>query len=229
MEELDQVTKFISNYYDVLVSSWYILLPIAAFFVFFSRLSSKISIFLIGVYMSYTLLIPYAMKLEQAKDLLEQYADYKFMIFLVISIVFGIIFYSLVKVAMVISGFTMGGLLGFALGNFLVSSNPEFLTKLPFDSSYISWIGLVAVGVIVAIIISKDFEKMIASLSVIFGSLMMSFYTLFLLEKYSTLKIGDNSILISLESVSRPETITFLGCFIVYMALGFFFIMRKGK
>ena len=229
MEELDQVTKFISNYYDVLVSSWYILLPIAAFFVFFSKLSSKISIFLIGVYMSYTILIPYAMKLEQAKDLLEQYADYKFMIFLVISIVFGIIFYSLVKVAMVISGFTMGGLLGFALGNFLVSSNPEFLTKLPFDSSYISWIGLVAVGVIVAIIISKDFEKMIASLSVIFGSLMMSFYTLFLLEKYSTLKIGDNSILISLESVSRPETITFLGCFIVYMALGFFFIMRKGK
>ncbi|BBE30338.1 hypothetical protein OSSY52_04790 [Tepiditoga spiralis] len=229
MEELNQVTKFISNYYDVLISSWYVLFPIAAFFVFFSKLSSKISIFLIGMYMSYTILIPYAMKLEQIKNLLEKYTDYKFMIFLIVSIIFGIIFYSLVKVAIIISGFTMGGLLGFALGNFLVSSNPEFLTKLPFDSSYIPWMGLVIIGLIVAFIISKDFEKMIAALSVIFGSLMMSFYTLFLLEKYSSLKIGDNTILMSLESISRPETITFLGCFIVYMAIGFFFIMRKGK
>lgn len=228
-ESIKQVTSLIQNYYDILVSSWYVLLPISAFFVFFSKLSSKISLFLIGLYTSYTIIIPYLLKIEFLNDTINKYTDYKFYIFLIFSLIIAIITYNLVKTAVSISAFVLGGLLGYSIGNFLISSNFEFINTLPLDKNYIPWIGFAIFGVIIALISAKDFDKILSTLCVIIGSLFLSFYSVFLLEKYSGLNLGDNMLMTNIENISNPEMLALGGLLVIYLVLGFFITFRKSS
>jgi hypothetical protein len=182
---------------------------------------------LIGFYGSYSLLIPYLLKIEQVNNLIQDYADFKIFIFFIISFIFGMIFYSIVKIAMSVGGFVIGGLLGYNLGNFLISSNYDYLEKLPFDQEYIPWIIFVIIGAILALLISKNYSKIIAGISVIFGSVLLSFYSVYLLEKYVGLEIGGNTLLNGLKNVSEMEFYVLIIGFIIYLGLGFYTLKKQ--
>ena len=227
-QTIQEFTSFIYNYYDTLIASIWILLPLAFFLNFLTKFSSKFSIFLIGFYGSYSLLIPYLLKLEQVNNLIQDYADFKFFIFFIISFIFGLIFYSIVKIAMSVGGFIIGGILGYNLGNFLISSNYDYLEKLPFDQEYIPWIVFVVIGAILALLISKNYSKIISGISVIFGSVLLSFYSVYLLEKYVGLEIGGNTLLKGLRNLSDMEFYILIVGFIIYLGLGFY-TLKKTK
>jgi hypothetical protein len=226
-QSIQEFTSFIYNYYDTLIASIWVLLPLAFFLNFLTKFSSKFSIFLIGFYGSYSLLIPYLLKIEQVNNLIQDYADFKIFIFFIISFIFGMIFYSIVKIAMSVGGFVIGGLLGYNLGNFLISSNYDYLEKLPFDQEYIPWIIFVIIGAILALLISKNYSKIIAGISVIFGSVLLSFYSVYLLEKYVGLEIGGNTLLNGLKNVSEMEFYVLIIGFIIYLGLGFYTLKKQ--
>lgn len=227
-QSIQEFTSFIYNYYDTLIASIWVLLPLAFFLNFLTKFSSKFSIFLIGFYGSYSLLIPYLLKIEQVNNLIQEYSDFKIFIFFIISFIFGMIFYSIVKIAMSVGGFVIGGLLGYNLGNFLISSNYDYLEKLPFDQEYIPWMAFILIGVILALLISKNYSKIIAGISVIFGSILLSFYSIYLLEKYVGLEIGGNTLLSGLKNVSDMEFYGLMIGFIIYLGLGFY-TLKKTK
>jgi len=225
-QTIQEFTSFIFNYYDTLVSSIWILLPLAFFLNFLTKFSSKFSIFLIGFYGSYSLLIPYLLKIEQVNNFIYEYADFKFFIFFIISFIFGLIFYSIVKMALSVGGFILGGILGYNLGNFLISSNYDYLENLPFNQEYIPWIIFVVLGAILALLISKNYNKIITGISVIFGSALLSFYSIFLLEKYVGLDIGGNRLMNGLKNISEMEFYVLIVAFVIYLGLGFYTLKR---
>lgn len=227
-QTIQDFTSFIFNYYDTLVSSIWVLLPLAFFLNFLTKFSSKFSIFLIGFYGSYSLLIPYLLKIEQINDLVYKYADFKFFIFFIISFIFGLIFYSIVKIAMSVGGFILGGILGYNLGNFLISSNYDYLEKLPFDQEYVPWIIFVILGAVLALLISKNYNKIITGISVVFGSLLLSFYSVYLLEKYVGLDVGGNKLLSGLKNLSEMEFYVLIVGFVIFLGLGFY-TLKKTK
>jgi hypothetical protein len=183
---------------------------------------------LIGFYGSYSLLIPYLLKIEQVNNLIQDYADFKFFIFFIISFIFGLIFYSIVKIAMSVGGFIIGGILGYNLGNFLISSNYDYLENLPFDQEFIPWIIFVVIGAVLALLISKNYNKIISGISVIFGSVLLSFYSVYLLEKYVGLEIGGNTLLNGLRNLSDMEFYILIVGFIIYLGMGFY-TLKKTK
>lgn len=229
MEELKGATSLLLSYYDVLITSIWVLLPIAIFLTFFAKLSSKISIFFIGFFGAYSFLIPYLLKLEQIRNLIDQYSDYKFVIYLIVSFVFGMIFYSIVKLAMSIGGLLLGGFLGYNIGTFLITKDSKWLKDIPINFEYIPWIFFAIIGIILALIISKNYEKIISGLSVIFGAFLMSFYTFYILETYAGLKIGNNDIAIGMNKLSNQEFFAMFIVFIIYMVIGFYSMRVTSK
>ncbi|TGG87022.1 hypothetical protein [Geotoga petraea] len=228
-QNIQEFTSFIYNYYDTLIASIWILLPLAFFLNFLTRFSSKVSIFLIGFYGSYSLLIPYLLKIEQVNNLIQEYADFKVFIFFIISFIFGMIFYSIVKIAMSLGGFILGGLLGYNLGNFLISSNYEYLEQLPFDQEVLPWIGFIVIGAILALVISKNYNKIISGISILFGSVLLSFYTIYILEKFVGLELGGNQLLNELKNISDVEFYSLIIGFIIYAGLGFYALRKTNK
>lgn len=228
------VNGFVNNevfttLYLLMVNSIYVLLPLSIFFLFFSKISSKVTIFLLGIYASYSIMIPYLLKIPFINNFIVSTGDFSFFVYLIISLLFGFLFYHLVNLAFIVGGFLLGGLVGYSIGTFIISSNGEWLNNLPFPSSYIPWIIFVVLGIIIAIIFSKNYETIISFICIIFGSFILSFYTIFLLEKYTALTLGNNSLLEGWEQLSQPEFYSIFITFIIYMVIGFYFSMRKNK
>jgi len=226
---LTNFTGILSNYYDVLTNSWIVLLLLSLFFVFFSKLSSKVTVFLLGMYISYAVLIPYLLKVSQINSFLDQYSQFSVFIYLAVSLIVGVIFYNLMKIAAAVIGFAAGGLLGYSLGNLAISVNTEWFKNLNFDVAYIPWIAAVVLGIIIALIVNKDFEKIIATLSIFFGSILLAFYTFFIVEKFSGADISGNMLINDPSNLSNFETYGLVGAFLVYMVIGFALMFRKKK
>ncbi|RAO99471.1 hypothetical protein PW5551_02985 [Petrotoga sp. 9PW.55.5.1] len=221
--------EVLTTLYLLMVNSIYVLLPLSIFFLFFSKISSKVTIFLLGIYASYSIMIPYLLKIPFINDFIVSTGDFSFFVYLIFSLIFGFVFYHLVNLAFIVGGFLLGGLIGYSIGTFIISSNGEWLNNLPFAASYIPWIVFAVLGVIISIIFSKNYESIISTLSIIFGSFILSFYTIFLLEKYTKITLGNNSLLESLDQISQPEFYSIFISFIIYMVIGFYFSMRKNK
>jgi membrane-associated PAP2 superfamily phosphatase len=174
-------------------------------------------------------MIPYLLKIPFINDFIVSTGDFSFFVYLIFSLIFGFVFYHLVNLAFIVGGFLLGGLIGYSIGSFIISSNGEWLNNLPFAASYIPWIVFAVLGLIISIIFSKNYESIISTLSIIFGSFILSFYTIFLLEKYTKITLGNNSLLESLDQISQPEFYSIFITFIIYMVIGFYFSMRKNK
>jgi hypothetical protein len=129
---------------------------------------------------------------------------------------------------MSVGGFIIGGILGYNLGNFLISSNYDYLENLPFDQEFIPWIIFVVIGAVLALLISKNYNKIISGISVIFGSVLLSFYSVYLLEKYVGLEIGGNTLLNGLRNLSDMEFYILIVGFIIYLGMGFY-TLKKTK
>jgi hypothetical protein len=217
------------NLYYLLVNSIYIILPISIFLLFFSKVSSKISIFLIGVYASYSILIPYLLKIEFISNFINNFYDYSFFIYLTISVLFGFVFYQLFKIGFFIGGFLLGGLAGYSIGTLIISSNNEWLNNIPFSITYIPWIIFSILGLIIAFVFAKNFEVILAVISVLFGAFILSFYTIYLLEKYAGIIIGNNSLIKSFTELSQPEFLSILIIFIILISIGFYTIYKSNQ
>ncbi|HOB16363.1 MAG TPA: hypothetical protein PLO45_00220 [Defluviitoga sp.] len=215
------------NFYYLLTNSIYIILPISIFLLFFSKVSSKISVFLIGLYASYSILIPYLLKISFISDFIKNFHDYSFFIYLIISILFAFVFYQIFKMGFFIGGFLLGGLAGYAIGTFIISSNIEWLESIPFPPSYIPWIIFSILGLIIAIIFAKNFEAILSVLSVLFGAFILSFYTLYLLERYTDIRVGTNSLLEAFPKLSQTEFLSLLIIFIILTSIGFYTIYNS--
>jgi len=226
---IEGFSSVFSNFYLLITSNWIFMLPIAFLLVVLSKVSSKLIIFLLGFYSAYTMMIPYMMSFSQVKDFMSQFSQYNSIIFLAFAALIGILFYFIIKVAVGIVGFLLGGFIGYFLGNSLIVIFSEQLKQFENISYYIPWGCLIIIGIITAVLISKNFETITAIISIVSGSLLMSFYSLFLLEKHTGMKIGGNTLLKGLENVSKSEGLMLLFCFIIYCSLGFFIISRKKR
>jgi len=215
-----------TNLYLLLVNSIYILLPLSLILLLFSKVSSKVTIYLLGVYASYSIVIPYLLKIPLISNFVLSLGDYSFFIYLIFSLIFGFVFYHLINIAFVVGGFLLGGLVGYSIGTFIISSNGEWMNNLPFSVSYIPWIIFAILGVIIAIIFSKNYQSIISTISIIFGAFVLSFYTIYLLEKYTSLTIGNNSLLNGWENLSQPEFFGIFISLIIYMIIGFYLFLR---
>ncbi|MDY6896097.1 MAG: hypothetical protein SVO01_11895 [Thermotogota bacterium] len=222
-------TEAFTNLYLLLVNSVYILLPLSLILLLFSKISFKVTIFLLGVYASYSIVIPYLLKIPLISNFVLTFGDYSFFIYLIFSLIFGFVFYHLVNIAFVVGGFLLGGLVGYSIGTFIISSNGEWLNNLPFPVSYIPWIIFAILGVIIAIIFSKNYQSIISIISVIFGAFILSFYTIYLLEKHTSITIGNNSLLNGWEQLSQTEFFGIFISLILYMIIGFYLIVRSNR
>ncbi|HOB54801.1 MAG TPA: hypothetical protein PLK41_03380 [Defluviitoga tunisiensis] len=218
-----------ANLYYLLTNSIYIILPISIFLLFFSKVSSKISIFLIGVYASYSVLIPYLLKIEFVGNFINNFYDYSFFIYLILSALFGFIFYQLFKIGFFIGGFLLGGLAGYSIGTLIISTNNEWLKNIPFSISYIPWIIFLILGFVIAFVFAKNYEIILAVLSVLFGAFILSFYIIYLLEKYAGIIIGNNSLIKSFTELSQPEFLSMLIIFIILISVGFYIIYKTNQ
>ena len=217
------------NFYYLLTNSIYILLPISIFLLLLPKISSKVTIFLLGMYISYSIFIPYLLKLPFFANFINSVGDYNFIVFLILSIILAFVFYYLVKVAIALGGFLLGGLIGYFIGSLIISSQAEWINNLPFPATYIPWIIFAVIGIIIAVVFAKNYSFIISSLSVIFGAFILSFYTIYLLEKYTSVVIGDNSLLEGWSFLSQPEFLSIFIVLIIYITIGFYLVFRTNK
>ena len=80
---------------------------------------------------------------------------------------------------------------GYSIGTLIISTNNEWLKNIPFSISYIPWIIFLILGFVIAFVFAKNYEIILAVLSVLFGAFILSFYIIYLLEKYAGIIIGN--------------------------------------
>lgn len=218
---VDSIFGFISNYHEVIIGSWYILLPIAIFFVLFSKISSKVSLFIIGFYMTFMFLVPLLLEFEQIQTFIMENEEVKNIIYFVFSFVVGMLLYFLFNYVMALTGAAIGGFLGFYLGSFIIDTQHEWIENLNFDPIIIPIVIGVVFAVLLAILSIKYFEKIIATVSILFGAFMLGYYSLYGLVKFADVNIGEKAIITPNIPLSNTEKIVIAVFTIIYIIVGF--------
>jgi hypothetical protein len=80
-----------------------------------------------------------------------------------------------------------------------------------------------------ALVISKNYNKIISGISILFGSVLLSFYTIYILEKFVGLELGGNQLLNELKNISDVEFYSLIIGFIIYAGLGFYTLRKTNK
>jgi hypothetical protein len=226
---MEEVFDVISNYFDVLVSSWLILVPVALFFIFFSKLSSKLSFALAGFYTAYVFVIPLLIQVNFVKDLIDKYSEYQSIIYFVFSLLVAVSFYFVFQYLIVIGGVVIGGFFGYTLGNFLIASQTDFFESFNVDLIFINVAFMVVMGIIFGIVLSKTFDLFISGICIIFGSLILSFYALYGIMKNTELEIGNNYFLDTAKEITSTEKFIYFGIVIFFCIIGFGLLFRKKR
>ncbi|MBM7558769.1 hypothetical protein [Marinitoga litoralis] len=213
--------------------SWYIILPVSLITVLFSKKISKVIFFILGFISSYVFIIPYLLQFEVIQNLLKEVEYYESIAFLIFSIVIGILTYSIFKSSVQLAGFILGGILGFEISAVILKFYPEIFEKFEFfknlDQAYVPWIFIIFFGLIISILISKSFDTVVTILTIFIASTIASFFTVYSLEYYFSLKIGENTILKQNVNLSSVELLTILAISLIYITIGIMFNFKKSK
>ncbi len=102
--------------------------------------------------------------------------------------------------------------------------------NIPFSISYIPWIIFFNIRFCNSFRFrKKNYEIILAVLSVLFGAFILSFYIIYLLEKYAGIIIGNNSLIKSFTELSQPEFLSMLIIFIILISVGFYIIYKTNQ
>ncbi|SHF14430.1 hypothetical protein SAMN02745164_01873 [Marinitoga hydrogenitolerans DSM 16785] len=219
--------KVLYSYSD----SWYIILPISLISTLFAKKVSKIIFFILGFLSSYVFIIPYISKFDYTQELLKQINVSQDIIYLIFSVIIGILTYSLFKSSVQIAGFILGGIIGFEISGIILKFYPEIFNTVEIlkkvDQLYIPWIFAVIIGLIVSVLITKSFDNIVTILTILIASTIAAFFSVFVLENSLLLKIGENTLLEHNINISDVELITILVFSVIYIILGFSINFKK--
>ncbi|KAF2955680.1 hypothetical protein [Marinitoga sp. 38H-ov] len=229
IKENPETLKVLYSFAD----SWYIILPVSIITVLFSKLISKIIFFILGFISSYVFIIPYLFQFEFIQTLLKEAGNYEPIALLVFSIIIGILTYSIFKSSVQVGGFILGGIVGFEVSTIIFKFYPEIFEKIEFlkniNQAYIPWIFIIFFGLIISILIAKNFDNVVSILTIFIASTISSFFTVYALENSLSLKIGENTILKQNINISTIELITILVISSIYIIIGIMFNFKKSK
>ena len=219
-----------SVYISTFVHYWQFILPFSLALMFGSRFIPKFIIILTGFVIGFSFIYPYLLTITYFNNMIVKNPSLALPIQVIIGIVSAAAFWGLFKILGFLGGFLILGFLGKTLFEVLLKNNvslQQSIAKLPISIQTFGWLIFIGFGVIGGIIVLKKTDEAIQFLSIVVGSALVSFYTIYgieiLTKSGNILRILANSPKSGeIISLSKEEMVTFLIFTLVYIFIVYY-------
>ncbi|MCD6545023.1 MAG: DUF4203 domain-containing protein [Thermotogae bacterium] len=159
---------------------WYLALPISLLLLFAGKIMKNLVIALLGFSIGALGVSPYVMNFLLSNPSFSGIESYKMWIVIIVGVIFAILMFSLVKIAIFLAAFFAGA----SIGSYIYSPL-EKIINIPANIK--QWLVMViplAIGILAGILSFFYSEKILDLLAILTGALLTTFSIFMLLNKY---------------------------------------------
>ncbi len=239
MAELQTYLLNSSPYMKTFIQNWYFILPLSLALMFGYKFMPKIIIILTGFVVGFSFLYPYLLSFSSFSDFIEKAPSMALPVQVVLGVVSAAAFWGLFKMLGFLGGFLILGFLAKAAFDIVVNNNSSLqnaILKLPISIQTFGWLVFIAFGIIGGIIVLKKTDEAIQFLSVLVGSALTAFYTLYEIEIFTSkgnivkiLNLPKKPDLKTLPSLSQKEILLFLFLTLIYIFVVYYVSTKMAK
>jgi hypothetical protein len=185
---VNDIQTYLSNapvYISSLIKNWFYILPFSLALMFGSRFIPKFLIIVTGFVIGFSLIFPYLLTIQHFNDFITKNPSLSLPIQVIIGVVSAAAFWGLFKMLGFLGGFLILGFLGKALFDIIVKNNSSLnnlISGLSIPSQTVSWLVFIGFGIVGGIIVLKKTEEAIEFLSILVGSALAAFYSVYYFE-----------------------------------------------
>ena len=239
---MNNVQDYLSQsavYMSTFVKYWYFIFPLSLALMFGSRFMPKFIIIVTGFIIGFSFIFPYLLTINSFSSFITKTPSLSLPIQVIISIITAAAFWGLFKILGFLGGFLILGFLGKALFDMVDKNNvslQNLVAKTSISPQTFGWLVFIGFGVIGGIIVLRKTDETIQFLSILVGSVLTAFYSLYYFEvltkmgnMVSILKNASNNGKVKeIISLSSKEMSVFLVLTVVYIFI-VYYLTSKAK
>jgi hypothetical protein len=208
----EDVKNVIENILIVLQNYWYLALPVSLLLLFAGKIMKNLVIALLGFSVGALGISPYVINFLISNSSFQWIQDYKIWVMVIVGVIFAILIFSLVKIAIFLAAFFAGA----SIGSY-VYTPLENLISIPVNIK--QWLVIMVpltLGVLAGILSFFYSEKILNLLAIVTGALLSTFSLFMVLNKY----LGLFSELPS--KINDTTAVFMVSTFLILFILGVF-------
>lgn len=208
----EDVKSIIESILIILQNYWYLALPVSLLLLFAGKIMKNLVIALLGFSIGALGISPYVISFLISTPSFQWIQDYKIWIMVIVGVIFAILIFSLVKIAIFLAAFFAGA----SIGSYIYTPLEKLISIPENIKQWLIIIVPLVLGILAGILSFFYSEKILNLLAIITGALLSTFSLFMILNKY----LG---LFQELPSKINDTTAVFMvSTFLVLFILGFF-------